>query len=63
MEDSFSTVEGIQYIGGISSVHMGVTFSTCGGLASVLWGNNVSTVEAIQYCGDKDLKYYVNVNM
>ena len=29
--DSFSTVEGIQYIGGITSVHVGDNISTCGG--------------------------------
>ena len=34
--DSFSTVEGIQYIGGITSVQ---------------WGDNISTVEGIQYSG------------
>ena len=41
--DSFSTVEGIQYIGGITSVHV---------------GDNISTVEVAQYSGDKVLKYY-----
>ena len=35
--DSFSTVEGIQYIGGITSVHWGIT--------SVHAGDNISTVE------------------
>ena len=29
--DSFSTVEGIQYIGGITSVPVGDSFSTVGG--------------------------------
>ena len=29
--DSFSTVEGIQYIGGITSVHVGDNISTVGG--------------------------------
>ena len=29
--DSFSTVEGIQYIGGITSVHAGDNISTVGG--------------------------------
>ena len=42
--DRFSTVEGIQYIGGITSVHWGDNISTCGGyhqysggITSVLW--------------------------
>ena len=35
-EDSFSTVEGIQYIGGITSVHVGIT-SVQWGITSVLW--------------------------
>ena len=35
--DSFSTVEGIQYIGGIPQAHA---------------GDNISTVEGIQYSGD-----------
>ena len=46
MGDSFSTVEGIQYIGGITSVHVGDNISTvegqhqyCGGY-SVQWGKN-----------------------
>ena len=34
--DSFSTVEGIQYIGGITSVHAGDNISTVG-VTSVLW--------------------------
>ena len=34
--DSISTVEGIQY---------------CGGISSVLWGNTFSTVEVVQYSG------------
>ena len=41
--DSFSTVEGIQYIGGITSVHAGDNISTV--------GDNISTVEGIQYSG------------
>ena len=40
MGDSFSTVEGIQYIGGITSVHA---------------GDNINTVEGIQYCGGRIL--------
>ena len=36
--DNISTVEGIQYCGGIPSVLWGDNSSTCGGLASVLWG-------------------------
>ena len=49
---SFSTVEVVQYSGGITSVH------TCGGITSVLWGITsvlwrvFSTVEGyLQYCG------------
>ena len=38
--DSFSTVEGIQYIGGITSVQ---------------WWDNISTVEDIQYSGGRIL--------
>ena len=34
--DNISTVEGIQY---------------CGGIASVLWGDTFSTVEVVQYSG------------
>ena len=30
---------------------MGGNISTCGGITSVLWGDNISTVEGIQYCG------------
>ena len=36
--DIISTVEGIQYCGGIPSVLWGDNSSTCGGIASVLWG-------------------------
>ena len=32
--------------------------STCGGIASVHVGDTFSTVEVVQYSGDKDLKYY-----
>ena len=64
--DNFSTVEGIQYIGGITSVHAGDNISTVWdnissvqwGIPSVQWGDNISTVEVAQYSGDKDLKYY-----
>ena len=42
--DNISTVEGIQYCGGILSVHVGDNSSTCGGIASVLWGYSFSTV-------------------
>ena len=47
---NISTVEGIQYSGGIPSVQWGDTFSTV--------GDDISTVEVAQYSGDKDLKYY-----
>ena len=42
--DNISTVEGIQYCGGITAVHVGDTFSTVevvqysGGITSVHWG-------------------------
>ena len=35
--DNISTVEGVQYFGGIPSVLWGDNSSTCGGIASVLW--------------------------
>ena len=35
--DNISTEEGIQYCGGIPSVLWGDNISTCGGIASVLW--------------------------
>ena len=37
MGDSISTVEAIQYCGGIASVHVGDSISTCEGITSVLW--------------------------
>ena len=40
--DNISTVEAVQYCGGIASVLQGI--------ASVLWRNSISTVEAVQYC-------------
>ena len=43
MGDSLGTVEGIQYIEGIASVHAGDNISTV--------GDNISTVEGIQYNG------------
>ena len=62
--DSFSTVEVVQYSGGIASVLWGDSFSTVevaqysGGIISVhvgdnisTVGDNISTVEGIQYCG------------
>ena len=49
--DNISTVEGIQYCGGISSVQWGDNISTCGGITSVLW-RVFRTVEGyLQYCG------------
>ena len=36
--DNISTVEGIQYCGGIPSVLWEDNSSTCGEIASVLWG-------------------------
>ena len=64
MGDNISTVESIQYCGGIPSVLWGDNSSTCGVIASVLWrlfstvgdnistvGDSFSTVEGIQYIG------------
>ena len=61
----FSTLEVVQYIGGITSVLWGIasvlwgdSFSTVevvqysGGIASVLWGDSFSTVEVVQYSGE-----------
>ena len=64
----FSTLEVVQYIGGCS-VHrgdnistvgdsfstVGDNISTCGGITSVKWGDNISTVEGIQYSGGRIL--------
>ena len=53
----FSTLEVVQYIGGITSVLWGDSFSTVevvqysGGIASVMWGDSFSTVEVVQYSG------------
>ena len=49
MGDSISTVEAIQYCGGIASVHVGDSISTVGDSistveASVLWRDSISTV-------------------
>ena len=38
--DNISTVEGIQYCGGIPSVLWGDNSSTSRGIASVLWGKS-----------------------
>ena len=50
--DSFSTVEVVQYSGGITSVHVGDNISTvegylqyCGGITAVHVGDSFSTVE------------------
>ena len=37
---------------------MGGYLQYSGGITSVQWGDNISTVEVAQYSGDKDLKYY-----
>ena len=74
MGDSFSTVEGIQAIGGIPSVHAEDNISMVGdnistvegiqysgqynGVSVSTVGDNISSVEVIQYNGDKHLKYY-----
>ena len=47
MGDSISTVEAIQYCGGIASVHVGDSISTV--------GDSISVAEATQYCGVKFL--------
>ena len=54
--DSISTVEAIQYCGGIAAVLRGDSISTCGDSISTVeavqyCGDSISTVEAIQYCG------------
>ena len=46
----FSTLEVVQYIGGITSVLWEVV-QYIGGIASVLWGDSFSTVEVVQYSG------------
>ena len=60
----FSTLEVVQYIGGITSVLWGDSISTVrdsfstvevaqysGGITSVVWGDSFSTVEVVQYSG------------
>ena len=55
--DTFSTVEVVQYSGGITSVQWGIAsvlwrvFSTLGGYHQYMRGDNISTVEGIQYSG------------
>ena len=58
-------MEAIQYCGGIAAILRGIaavlrgiaavlrgdSISTCGGIASGLWRDSISTVEAVQYCG------------
>ena len=64
-EDTFSTVEVVQYSGRIISVQWGrasvlwSVFSTFGrylqymqGITLVQWGNNISAMEGIQYSGE-----------
>ena len=57
MGDSISTVEAIQYCGGIASVHVGRYHQ------SVLWGDSISTAEAIRYCGVKFLIFLYLVDI
>ena len=52
--DSFSTVEGIQYIVEITSLRVGDNISTVGHNISTV-GNNISPVEGIQYSGRRIL--------
>ena len=47
VEDGFSTVEGIHYIGGLHQYMWGITSVQC--------GVNISTVEGIQYSGERIL--------
>ena len=54
MGDSISTVEAIQYCGGIASVHVGDSISTV--------GDSISTVEAIQYCGGYSVLWRDNIS-
>ena len=56
--DNISTVEGIQYCGGIPSALWGDNSSTCGGITAVHGGDSFSTVEdtfstveVVQYSG------------
>ena len=42
MGGNVSTVEAIQYCGGIAAILRGDSISTC--------GDSISTVEAVQYC-------------
>ena len=46
----FSTLEVVQYIGGITSVLWGIA-SVLWGIASILWGDSFSIVEVVQYSG------------
>ena len=48
-------MEGIQYCGGIPSVLWGDNSSTCGGIASVLWGY-------LQYCGGCSVQWGDNIS-
>ena len=47
--DSISTVEAVQYCGGIAAVHVGDSISTveaiqyCGGQHQYMWGDSIST--------------------
>ena len=49
--DNISTVEGIQYCGGIPSVLWGITAVHVGDSFSTLWWDTFSTVEVVQYSG------------
>ena len=50
MGDNISTVEGIQYCGGISSVLWGITAVHVGDIFSAV-GDSFSAVEVVQYSG------------
>ena len=53
-EDNISTVEGIQYCGGIPSVPWGDNSRTCKGIASVLWGIPSALWRLFNTVGDTD---------
>ena len=60
--DNVSTVEGIQYCGGIPSVLWGDNSSTCGGIASVLWGIPSVLWGYLQYCGGCSVQWGDNIS-
>ena len=70
VRDSFNSVKGIQYIGGYLQCMLGDNINPVGDHISTVEGIplvqvvsfstvgvNISTVEVMQYSGDKELKY------